>query len=53
MTNRTESNSHMRRGEDLPILVVSQDYELFFRKSGSIGKCLFEPTDMLLYFTDT
>jgi len=28
------------------------DYELFFQKSGSIQKCLIEPTDALLEFAD-
>ena len=32
------------------ILVLSQDYELFFQKSGTIEKCLFEPCDALLKF---
>ncbi len=34
------------------MLVLSQDYELFFQRSGSIEKCLFEPTNMLLDFAD-
>lgn len=29
-------------------MVLSQDYELFFDKSGTIEKCLFEPTDRLV-----
>lgn len=33
-----------------PILVLSQDYELFFQVSGTIEKCLFEPCDALLKF---
>lgn len=42
----------LRRDQDFPLLVVSQDYELFFQKSGTIQKCLFEPTDLLLDFAD-
>jgi hypothetical protein len=30
------------------VLIVSQDYELFFYRSGSVDKCLFEPCDALL-----
>lgn len=30
------------------LLLLSQDYELFFGASGSIEKCLFEPCDALL-----
>ncbi len=33
-----------------PILILSQDYELFFQESGTIEKCLFEPCDALLKF---
>ncbi len=33
-----------------PILILSQDYELFFQKSGTVEKCLFEPCDALLKF---
>jgi hypothetical protein len=29
-------------------VILSQDYELFFHRSGSIEKCLFEPCDALL-----
>jgi hypothetical protein len=29
-------------------LIISQDYELFFHRSGTIEKCLFEPCDALL-----
>jgi hypothetical protein len=29
-------------------LIISQDYELFFHRSGTIDKCLFEPCDALL-----
>ncbi len=43
----SESGSFLRRGEDLPLLVLSQDYELFFGDSGSVEKCLFEPSDLL------
>jgi len=35
---------------DTPILILSQDYELFFQESGTIEKCLFEPCDALLKF---
>lgn len=35
-----------------PILILSQDYELFFQHSGSPEKCLFEPCDALLAFAD-
>lgn len=52
MTQLTDSGSYLRRGDDFPVLVLSQDYELFFDRSGSIQKCLFEPTDMLLDFAD-
>ena len=30
------------------VLILSQDYELFFGRSGSAEKCLFEPCDALL-----
>ena len=33
-------------------LILSQDYELFFDKSGSLEKCLFEPCAALLDFAD-
>ena len=52
MTTLTNSSSFHRRGKDFPVLLVSQDYELFFQRSGSIEKCLFEPTNMLLDFAD-
>ena len=52
MTNQADVNSHLRRQQDFPILVVSQDYELFFGRSGSIEKCLIEPCEMLLDFAD-
>ncbi|MGH8194385.1 MAG: hypothetical protein ACREQ8_08315 [Woeseiaceae bacterium] len=29
-------------------LILSQDYELFFHRSGTIEKCLFEPCDALM-----
>jgi hypothetical protein len=35
-----------------PILVLSQDYELFFQRSGSAEKCLFEPCAALLAFAE-
>ncbi len=44
--------AYSRRKEDLPLLVVSQDYELFFQDSGSIEKCLLEPCDLLLRFAE-
>ena len=50
MTPLSNSGSFLRRGRDMPVLAVSQDYELFFRKSGSIEKCLFEPADLLVSF---
>lgn len=31
-----------------PILILSQDYELFFHQSGSVEKCLLEPCDALV-----
>ena len=46
------NGSNLRRGQDFPVLLVSQDYELFFQQSGSIDKCLFEPTNMLLDFAE-
>ena len=33
-----------------PLLILSQDYELFFQKSGTVEQCLIKPTDMLLSF---
>ena len=44
------TREHLRRMEDLPLLVISQDYELFFHQSGSVEKCLLEPCDLLLNF---
>lgn len=35
-----------------PLLLLSQDYELFFQESGSIEKCLFEPCDLLEAFAN-
>ena len=35
-----------------PRLILSQDYELFFDKSGTLDKCLFEPCAALLEFAD-
>lgn len=52
MTRLTDSGSYMRRGDDIPVLVVSQDYELFFHRSGSIEKCLLEPCELLLDFAN-
>lgn len=50
MTVLEDSGSFLRRGQDFPLLVLSQDYELFFGQSGSIDKCLFEPSQMLAEF---
>jgi len=47
MTVLTNDQSLLGRRHDLPVMVLSQDYELFFGNSGSLEKCLFEPTDML------
>jgi hypothetical protein len=47
-----DSGSFLRRGQDFPVLLLSMDYELFFQRSGSIEKCLFEPTAMLLNFAE-
>ena len=33
-----------------PLLILSQDYELFFQKSGTVEQCLIKPTDMLVDF---
>ncbi len=44
------NGSKLRRQRDRPILILSQDYELFFQQSGSIEKCLFEPCELLLKF---
>ena len=52
MTALTNNGSHLRRGHDLPVLMLSQDYELFFQRSGSIDKCLFESSSLLLDFAD-
>ena len=40
MNESIATGIYKRRQRDLPILVVSQDYELFFGESGSIEKCL-------------
>ena len=42
----------MRWHHDLPVLVVSQDCELFFDQSAAIDNCLFEPCEMLLDFAE-
>ena len=47
MTRLRDSGSFLRRDGDLPILVLSQDYELFFGASGSVEKCMLEPAAML------
>jgi hypothetical protein len=52
MTDFTATGTFIRRGEDFPLLVVSQDYELFFQRSGSLDKCLFKPCEMLLGFAE-
>ncbi len=52
MTERTDSGSYLRRRQDLPVLVISQDYELFFQHSGSIEKCLIEPSNLLTDFAE-
>jgi hypothetical protein len=52
VTALTNNGSFLRRAQDFPVLLVSQDYELFFQRSGSIENCLFEPTNMLLDFAD-
>ena len=33
-------------------ILITLDYELFFLKSGSIGKCIIEPTERLLSILD-
>ena len=50
MNELLDSNPRLRRRQDLPLLVVSQDYELFFLSSGTVEKCLLEPCDLLLDF---
>ncbi len=52
MTNFKDSASFLRRMEDFPVLVVSLDYELFFKRSGSVEKCLIEPTDLVVDFAN-
>lgn len=37
-----------RTPRDGPVLILSQDYELFFHRSGTVEKCLFEPCEALL-----
>ena len=37
-----------KKGADSPLVVLSVDYELFFGRSGTIEKCLFEPSDAIL-----
>ena len=49
---RLADSGYLRRSQDGAVLLVSQDYELFFQRSGSIEKCLFEPTNLLLDFAD-
>jgi hypothetical protein len=50
MNDLAQKSTFLRRKQDFPVLVVSQDYELFFHKSGSVAKCLLEPTVLLLDF---
>lgn len=50
MNSVIEKTNNMRRTGDLPLLVLSQDYELFFGQSGSLEKCLIEPCKLLLDF---
>lgn len=52
MNELTSTSSFLRRREDFPALILSQDYELFFQASGSIEKCLIEPCDLLLEFAN-
>ncbi len=52
VTEFKDSGSFLRRMGDFPVLVVSLDYELFFHRSGSIEKCLFEPTDLVVDFAN-
>ncbi len=52
MTDIASSGRFLRRREDVPVLILSQDYELFFQVSGSIEKCLVDPCDMLLEFAN-
>jgi hypothetical protein len=42
----------MSHGDPERLFVLSQDYELFFQNSGSVEKCLFEPTGALLAFAE-
>lgn len=44
----TPSLHESRRQDDPPVLILSQDYELFFQVSGTVEKCLLEPGEMLL-----
>lgn len=52
MNRNNDAGTRFRRHLDFPVLVVSQDYELFFQRSGSIEKCLIEPCDVLLKFAE-
>ena len=44
----TPSRPGIRRQDDPPLLILSQDYELFFQVSGTVEKCLLAPGEMLL-----
>ena len=50
MTVREQFGLNNERRNDTPVLVLSQDYELFFGASGTIERCLIEPCDALLAF---
>ena len=47
MQDKIVNENHWRRQSDFPVLTLSQDYELFFQRSGSIEKCLIEPCELL------
>ena len=53
MSNRQEKFPGLQVADTRPaesgaILILSQDYELFFHRSGTVEKCLFEPCEALL-----
>lgn len=52
MNELFDSNPRLRRRADLPVLVLSQDYELFFQSSGTVENCLVKPCDLLLAFAE-
>ena len=37
MTRAADNGSFLRRRADLPVMVLSQDYELFFHRSGNMA----------------